>query len=188
MAKIRRKFWAKDLLLERFWESLKEREEIRKWLRGILIERSIKVKVCQQLMFSLVDISVEWSDRNESLKVVTKKKEIAMEKEVSKVELLNKKRLREMGDKVPLQSRIENKVKKERPPPKIARKRLDKKEKELENEKTGNALKNWLNASPNRKKGGETPKKTIISKKENTIREGKKVSEKIQKLRTVELN
>ena len=50
-----RKFWAEDMLMESLWIRVKDRKNIKRWPKQIIIAEFMKVISCREILNNLVD-------------------------------------------------------------------------------------------------------------------------------------
>ena len=58
VAKSRRKFWAEEMLWEELWKQVKLRSDLKRWSKQILFEKLGKVLLTRNILYSVVDHSV----------------------------------------------------------------------------------------------------------------------------------
>ena len=74
VAKSRRRFWAKDFILEHLWSKLRERQEVQKWAKQLILSRLEKVIRCRVITTSLIEKSIDEVDQKEKVARATVKK------------------------------------------------------------------------------------------------------------------
>ena len=55
VASSQRKFWAQQLLLERFWQFVKRRKDLKRWSRQPLLENFEKVTQMREIIVDTID-------------------------------------------------------------------------------------------------------------------------------------